>query len=583
MLTKIHNRIKVQVEQARHKQEEIKLTVITLAGEHRFKLAEHPLKNEVVANLDDFTRFATEYLRIKTKDGKILPFVINEAQKRLAQLIFDELAKGHPVRIIILKARQMGFSTLTEAVIYYLSSLQEAKNAFIVAQDSAASENLYDMFKLYYEHIPDFIKPMRMRNNARRLTFENPSKKEEERKKAPGLKSKITVQSAENKVLARSETIHYLHASELAFWPAKKKKNHLTALFAALAKEAGTLGIIESTANGMDEYKTMWDAAVAGENDYKPLFFPWFEMPSYRMHIPDDFEPTEDEIELKQRFNLDNEQLQWRRYTIRNDCNGDPRQFRQEYPSVPEEAFLLSGDGIFDNEVIQKKIESLPKIGNTFEIDLVKRKHLPNKKGKLTIYKAPEEGNRYICSADTAKGKSTGDWDVAYVTEFRTGEMVAKLRGKWDTDKYGKMLDYVGRYYYDALLAVENNNTGESVLNTLVNTCKYPLLYIWRKGDYGWNTNNATRPVMISDFNEAIRDDHYVIYDEQLYKECLTFIDNNGKPEADTGCNDDSIMAFAINIQVRLVAPRYFEYYDKKYNGKSVERPNRARPQRGRR
>jgi hypothetical protein len=428
VLTKIHNRIKLQVEQVKSEQEEIKLSALTLGDEHRLRLSEHPLKDEIIANLDDFTHFANEYLRIKTKDGKIHPFVINEAQKRLAQLIFDELGKGRPVRIIILKARQMGFSTLTEAVIYYLSSLQEAKNAFIVSQDSAATENLYDMFRLYYENIPDFIKPMRKRNNARRLTFENPSLKEDERKKNPGLKSKITVQSAENKVLARSETIHYLHASELAFWPAKKKKKHLTALFAALAKEPGTLGIIESTANGMDEYKAMWEAACAGENDYKPLFFPWFEMPSYRMPVPDDFELTEEELELKQRFDLDDEQLQWRRYTIRNDCNGDPRQFRQEYPSVPEEAFLLSGDGIFDNEVIQKKVESLPKIGDSFEIDLVKRKLIPNIKGKLTIFKAPVEGYRYICSADTEKGKSTGDWDVAYVTEFRTGPLLEWIK-----------------------------------------------------------------------------------------------------------------------------------------------------------
>lgn len=582
MLTKIHNLIKNEVGTKQGKKEEDSdFRILSLAGEHRLRLSEHPSKQKIMASLDDFSKFATEYLRIKTKDGRILPFSMNEAQMRLASLIFNEMIKGQPVRIIILKARQMGFSTLTEAVIYYLSSLQEAKNAFIVSQDSSASENLYDMFRLFYDHIPEYIKPMRKRNNARRLTFENPSIKEDERVKKPGLKSKITVQSAENKVLARSETIHYLHASELAFWPASKKQKHLTALFAALAKEPGTLGIIESTANGMEDYKTMWDAAVSGENDYTPLFFPWFEMPSYRMKVPADFEPTEEELELKQRFNIDDEQLQWRRFTIRNDCNGDVKQFRQEYPSVPEEAFLLSGDGIFDNEAIQKKMESLPKIGSSYDIDFLKEKHHPNPKGKFVVYKDPEEGKQYICSADTAKGKSTGDWDVAYVTEFRTGEMVAKLRGKWDTDKFGKMLNYLSHFYNTALLAVENNNTGESVLNTLLNVCHYPLLYMRKKGDCGWNTNNATRPVMISDFNEAIRDDHYTIYDPELYKECLTFIDNNGKPEADNGCTDDCIMSYAINIQVRQVAGKYFEWYETKRKNIQRERPKRERPGRG--
>jgi hypothetical protein len=585
VLSNIHNLIRNEAEANKTTKEDQwdELEVISLADEHRARLLDHHDQKEIKTTLNDFSRFATEYLRIKTKDGNIKPFVMNEAQKRLAFLIFDELAKGKPVRIIILKARQMGFSTLTEAIIYYLSSLQEAKNAFIVAQDGSASENLYDIFRLYYEKIPEFIKPMRKRNNAKRLTFENPSIKEKERVKNPGLKSKITVQSAENKVLARSETIHYLHASELAFWPTNRKKKHLTSLLAALAKEPGTIGIIESTANGMEEYKRMWDDAVAGENDYVPLFFPWFEMPSYRMPVPDDFEITEEEKELKERFDLEDEQLQWRRFTIRNDCNGDVRQFRQEYPSVPEEAFLLSGDGIFDNEDIQKKLESINLLGDHFDIDYLKRKRILKKSGKLVIYKEPAKEKRYILSADTAKGKSTGDWDAAYVTEFRTGEMVAKLRGKWDTDKYGKILDYLGRYYNYALLAVENNNTGESVLNTLVNVCHYPLLYLWKKGDYGWNTNNATRPVMISDFNEAIRDDHYPIYDKDLYRECLTFIDNNGKPEADSGCSDDCIMAYAINIQVRQVAGRYFDWFNKKHNDKTVQRPKRERPRGGKR
>nr|WP_238941924.1 DNA packaging protein [Bacillus sp. REN10] len=536
---------------------------------------------ELLKVLNDFESFCNKCLKIKTKSGELLPFTLNEAQRKFAEIVLSGIQSGKPVRVIILKARQMGFSTVTEAIIYYLSSLQEAKNAFIVAQDSAASENLYDMFRLYYENIPESIKPMRKRNNARRLTFENPSVKEAERQKNPGLKSKITVASAENKVLARSETIHYLHASELAFWPGSKKKKHLTALFAALSKESGTIGVIESTANGMEDFKQMWDAAEKGENDYTPLFFPWFAMPTYRMPVPGDFELTPEEGELKERFNLDNEQLQWRRFTIRNDCNGDVRQFRQEYPSVPEEAFLLSGEGIFDNEEIQRKIDRITEVPKYCDVDVVKKQITEQKNGKLLIFRAPEEGKKYIIGADTAKGKSTGDYQAAYVIEWRTGEMCAVLHGHWDTDQYGKRLDVLGRYYNTALLAVEENNTGHSVLNTLVNTCKYPLLYLWKKGEYGWNTNNATRPIMVSDFNEAIRDDFYPIYDRELYKECLTFIDNNGKAEADTGCHDDRIMAYAIALQVRQVAARYFEWYEKKYShdnkSKERKRPNRER------
>ncbi|AWP30758.1 DNA packaging protein [Paenibacillus sp. Cedars] len=543
--------------------------VISLAKEHRRrikrKLQQRPEKlEELRAILSDFEQFCFRMLKIKNKSGEMVPLVLNDAQRRYAAKVFEDIAAGKPVRIIILKARQMGFSTVTEALIYYFTSLQEAKNAFIVAQSSDASSNLYDMFQLYYEKVPAVIQPMSRKNNAKKLTFENPAIRTADRRKNPGLKSKITVQTAESRVLARSDTIHYLHASEVAFWPAKKKKRHLLSLLAALSKEPGSLGIIESTANGMEEFKHMWDAAVKGESDFAPLFFAWFEMPDYRKPVPPGFELTEEEQELKEKYALDDEQLQWRRYTIRNDCGGDPRQFDQEYPSEPDDAFLLSGEGIFDNKFVKRLKDAISLIGSYHEIDFVKNKIIPTLSGELVIYRKPEPGKRYVLAADTAKGKEDGDYDAAYVIETRTGEMCAALHGKWDTDLYGKKLNTLGLYYNTALLAVENNNTGESVLNTLFNTCHYPLLFMHKKGTMGWNTNQATRPVMISDFKEAIRDQLFEIYCPALYGECMTLIDKNGKAEADSGCNDDRVMAYSIALQVRQVADKWFEWFKKK-------------------
>ena len=543
--------------------------VISLAKEHRRrikrKLQQRPEKlEELRAILSDFEQFCFRMLKIKNKSGEMVPLVLNDAQRRYAAKVFEDIAAGKPVRIIILKARQMGLSTVTEALIYYFTSLQEAKNAFIVAQSSDASSNLYDMFQLYYEKVPAVIQPMSRKNNAKKLTFENPAIRTADRRKNPGLKSKITVQTAESRVLARSDTIHYLHASEVAFWPAKKKKRHLLSLLAALSKEPGSLGIIESTANGMEEFKHMWDAAVKGESDFAPLFFAWFEMPDYRKPVPPGFELTEEEQELKEKYALDDEQLQWRRYTIRNDCGGDPRQFDQEYPSEPDDAFLLSGEGIFDNKFVKRLKDAISLIGSYHEIDFVKNKIIPTLSGELVIYRKPEPGKRYVLAADTAKGKEDGDYDAAYVIETRTGEMCAALHGKWDTDLYGKKLNTLGLYYNTALLAVENNNTGESVLNTLFNTCHYPLLFMHKKGTMGWNTNQATRPVMISDFKEAIRDQLFEIYCPALYGECMTLIDKNGKAEADSGCNDDRVMAYSIALQVRQVADKWFEWFKKK-------------------
>ena len=107
--------------------------------------------------------------------------------------------------------------------------------------------------------------------------------------------------------------------------------------------------IIESTANGCEDFKDRWDAAVAGENDFEPVFFAWFENPDYAMPVEPGIEWTAEERETRERYSLSWEQLRWRRWCIANNCGGSRDMFRQEYPANPDEAFLYSGSGVFDN------------------------------------------------------------------------------------------------------------------------------------------------------------------------------------------------------------------------------------------
>lgn len=581
MLFKIH-------EQIRQKAESLtdgkigELQYIKLAMELKKKITaeyrDDPKSLETLqANLDDFEAFCFQYLRIKTKAGDIVPLTLNQAQKKLARTVFEQIKLGKPVRIIILKARQMGFSTTTEAIIYYLSSLQEAKNAFIVAQDSSASENLYDMFRLYYDYAPDVIKPMRKRNNSRRLTFESPALKDSERKKEPGLKSKITVQSAENKVLARSETIHYLHVSELAFWPENRKKKHLTALFAALSKEPGTVGIIESTANGIEVYKEMWDNAGDKKNDYIPLFFPWFDMPDYRMPIADGFELTKEEAKMKMKFNLDDEQIEWRRYTIRNDFDGDEKSFRQEYPSTPKEAFLVTGRTVFNQDKLDLMSQHtcsgkrysivIPPSVEGVAYDWTQVKLVEDERGELEIFNEYDPDREYCIGADVAEGLEGGDASAAYIIDAETGEDAAALYGQMDLDIYAKQLDYIGREYGDALLGVEVNNVGHAVVNVLLNTTYYPNLYHHDSYNVesgsnetkpGWPTTTVTRPILVESLVEGIREGAWKVNDANLIGEMKTFIKNRaGKPQAmgkgtAGGCKDDRVLGYGIAQQMRL-------------------------------
>lgn len=162
--------------------------------------------------------------------------------------------------------------------------------------------------------------------------------------------------------------------------------------------------IIESTANGYDDFKQMWDDAVAGKSEFEAVFCAWWEQDEYRKKY-NGFELTTEERELKALYNLDNEQLAWRRWCIQNNCRGDINQFKQEYPSCPDEAFLASGNCVFDKDKILARIEELKdkrplKIGSfLYDYDGLKITNIrfqEDKNGIIKIYKDVEARKPYV-------------------------------------------------------------------------------------------------------------------------------------------------------------------------------------------
>jgi len=530
---------------------EIKSKIQSLAKKNKEKaIKAHDL-------LNDFESFTAKCLKIKTKEGKLLPFVMNDAQRNFAQKVFKKLLAGKPARFIILKARQLGFSTVTEAIIYYLTSLQEAKNGFIVAQDSKASDNLFEMFKNYYDNVPSIYKPMRKRNNSRKLSFENPTALESQRQKNPGLKSQITVDTAEASVLARSGTIHFLHVSELAFWPEAKKSKHMLALLQSLSDAPGTLCIIESTANGYGEYfQQMWEKAANGDNDFEPVFVAWHEYPTYREEFSSQEEleeflesMTEDELFIQRRFNLSAEKMKWRRSTIKNKCEGDPKLFAQEYPSFPEEAFLVSGRSVFDQKKVGDSILAAPKPIRE-ELD-----------GAILIWAEPEEGELYDMGADVAEGLDGNEHDSStfFIWKRSTGEQVAEMQIKEEPYSFAALLNEWGRYYNNALLGVERNNHGHAVLLALIQIHDYPNLYEHKDYDVkgnvdkraGWPTTLKTRPILVEEFRKGYADGDTKIKSKRELGEMRTFVKKNGKAQHQAGCHDDILLAAMIGWEMR--------------------------------
>lgn len=523
-------------------------------------------KAEMRRRLQDPEFYLPRFLKIRTKAGELVPFQMNPAQRRLYEALKEQDRQGKPMRAIVLKARQLGFSTLAEGLIFKMAATGFNRSGLIVAHREDSTANLFKMSKRFLENLPEPVRPMTRASNAREILFENPDKDERRRAEHPGLGSRIRCQTAGGGGIGRSDTLQMVHASEFAFWPGDKRETWI-GIMQAVPAERGTLVIVESTANGYDEFHEMWEAAVRGESDFIPMFFPWFENGEYRKPVEPGTEWTEAEREMMADFGLDGEQLSWRRWCIANNCAGDERLFRQEYPAQPEEAFLTSGTPVFDNDLVDMRLRDAPepvKVGS-FEYDTDKDnpaliwniRFREREDGCVKIYAEPKKDWPYVIGGDTAGEGS--DWFTGQVIDNVTGVQAAVLRHQYDEDLYARQMYCLGRYYNWALLGPEVNFSTYPV--GLLTMMKYPKQYIRRIPDtyrqkfresYGWRTDPLTRPVAIAQLVQAFRENPEMVKDRETLKEMRVFARNiRGRPEAMPGEHDDLVMALAIALQIR--------------------------------
>ena len=524
--------------------------------------------------------FIENFLKIRDKNAQIVPFKLNNAQKIVMDLIEADDKAGKPKRYIVLKARQMGLSTLFEGLIFHDTVTNENKNALIIAHEEQASSNLFTMSKLYYENIPEIIRPMKKYANGKVLSFENPTNDENEKLQNPGLRSKISIATAGSGEVGRSSTTHNLHASEVAFFP--DARITMLGLMQSIPDVPNTLVVWESTANGVgDFFHEQWKKAEKGENEFTPVFLPWFIQPEYTRPFHTDEErnafiesvelTTRDmkgnvittyEKEIMVKHNLTYEQLNWRKHTIQNKCQGDEILFMQEYPCTPEESFISSGRPKFSVNALRKyQAQTSPPVATGYLIEkdgIIEFVH--DKKGYISIWVHPEQGMHYSIGADVAEGLASGDYSCAYVgnSEF---DIVARWHGHIDPDLFGKELVKLAQYYNQAYLSVESNNHGLTTLKAISNL-EYWNIYHAKTFDkvadssttrMGWQTNAKTKPLMIDKLAEFVREHYLGIPDDLLIGEMYTYvIEDNGKTNAQVGCHDDTVMATAILLQALL-------------------------------
>jgi hypothetical protein len=349
--------------------------------------------------------------RIVDKARQLVPLTATDPQLEFDEALEGQREAGLPMRAIILKARQLGFSTWTEAKIAQRVTQLPYQNAVVVAHEVKAAGAIFNMTERMHSHLPTeeelglgfSIKPpitgRSFSDNGRKhLSFGEPSKVR--REAGRGGHSTISVDTAQSPESGRSETRNLVHLSEVAKWPERATQGTQSKMISVLNSVPylpETLVVLESTANGLNHFYRRWVSAREGVDDpdtgetYVPIFFAWWRDPSYAMPFSSDTDRArfietigtgpygDDEVALVELYGCSPEQLRWRRMQIRTQHEDNVDLFRQEYPASDEEAFIGSGNPVFPGILVGRAIKAVesapePVKGTLREVETVTRK-----------------------------------------------------------------------------------------------------------------------------------------------------------------------------------------------------------------
>lgn len=481
--------------------------------------------NQVVINerlkcANDHTYMIRKHFKIEhPKRGKI-PFNLYPFQDETLKIFERERY------VIVAKARQLGISTLTAAHSVANMLQNESYKILVIATTKKVAQNIIKKVKIMWDGVPDWLRNgvTEVFNNMQTFSLSNGSEIQ-------------AVASSPN--AARSEALSLLIIDEAAF--IKDFEEIWTAAQATLA--TGGSCIILSTPNGAGGlFFRLWNQAVEHE----------------QLKISSD---EDDELAI----NLYPVKLKWDVHPERDQAWRDNQTVLLGSQAAAQEhdvSFTASGHTVIEPEDLTWYFE------NTVRDPIEKRG--PNQEYWLWAY--PQPGKSYLVTADVARGDGA-DYSAAQIIDLETFEQVAEWKGRVDTRIFGKVLDQIAREWNFALLAVENANIGWDTLQELIDLSYPNLYYTYRQDPYvdasihlskaqdlkdredmipGHTTSPRTRPLQIAKLQTATRTiSRYLIYhSERFHSELTTFKWINGKAQAQSGYNDDLIMAMSIALYV---------------------------------
>jgi hypothetical protein len=533
----------------------------------------------------EFYAFVTQSIKHKIT-GKNIPFTLNYPQRtKLLPALEEMRTNGCPIRIVLVKARQWGGSTLVNAYGNWIQSQHRTGwNSCIVTDVESQALTIRGMYTNIAKNYPVEIGTVTL------TSFEGSSKN----RLYVERDCVISIGSAQKPDSLRSSDIKIAHLSECGLWKktqGKKPDDLAQSIRGTVPKLPYTMIVLESTAKGVgnffhDEYLS----AIKDDTDYKMVFVAWWEIEMYQVKTVSNIEDFISSWGEREKYlwslGATIEGIYWYKDYLNSEMKMDTWRMSAEFPSTPEEAFQSTGRRVFPPSYINgmRKYTRKPEyVGDIYpqgisdETCLEKISFHQSEHGEMLVWALPDKTeawvNRYLTVMDIGGRHAKADYSVVrvldrYLTAFDSKpEVVATWRGHLDYDLVAWKAVQIAKYYNNSELVVESNyidNKGDydesgqfvTILDQIAD--HYDNLYTRTRPEnisegtptqYGFHTNKHTKPVVISTLLKFFRMQHYI---EPYYKaldEADTYeVKQNGSYGAVEGCHDDVVMATAIML-----------------------------------
>ena len=522
----------------------------------------------------DFEYWCATCATIRDKlTGRPERFRLNAPQRRVAAEMERQRQAHLPIRLILLKARQWGGSTL---VLMYMAWMQMVRhkgwNSLICGQKKQSARSIKGMYSLLIRHYPaDMVEdgvPMQFRK------YEGCS----DVQSLTGRDCLVLIGSAVNDDDARGFSVCMAHLTEVAYWPdtpMRSPEDVMRSVNGTVGRIEDSLIVLESTANGMGQFfHTEWLRASAGKSDKTPIFVPWHEIEIYRSPVRDAAQLWS-EMDAYERGLWDDgltlEMIQW--YHDKRGEAASHVAMMAEFPTTATEAFMCTEHSVFDMAKIERMQQDCLKPEAVGDIEAephtVKDAHFVEQaNGPFKVWRFPKPGEEYIVAVDIGGRSEKADYSVIAVLCItgmpnRMPEVVAQWRGHLDPDLVGWKAGQISVLYNNSLLVIESN-TIETAKNDRENGAYiFGLLQqagvnLYHRNDSrpGFHTNTRSKHMAINNLIRCVRDNRYVERDNDALNEMATYETTaNGGYAAKRGYHDDILMTRAIALMVAMGTP----------------------------